>query len=177
MLTMTNSTVSGNSATISGGAIRASFRHDYNPALKMTLANSTVSGTIHLYYGPSLTFPPFVVGATIIDGSCSYSGSAQTWTSEGYNIESPGDTCGLDPAIDQVNISAAALNLGPLQDNDGPTMTHALQTVPVGSAAIDKIPEADCGVSTDQRGEPRPESGGDACDIGAFERQPDDPEP
>jgi len=62
--------------------------------------------------------------------------------------------------------------LGPLQDNGGPTMTHALGA---GSVAIDHIPAVDCGVTTDQRGEPRPETGGDACDVGSFERQPEDP--
>ena len=168
MLTMTNSTVSGNSATISGSAIRASFRHDYNPTLKMTLANNTVSGTIHLYYGLSVLFPPLVVGATLIDGSCSYSGNTPTWVSNGYNIESPGNTCGF-------GVSVPDLKLGPLQDNDGPTMTHALQTVPVVSAAIDQIPEADCGVTTDQRGKPRPVAilGPEPkCDVGAFEVQP-----
>ena len=68
--------------------------------------------------------------------------------------------------------------VGPLQDNGGPTMTHALQTVPVVSVAIDKIPEADCvhadgsPLTTDQRGQPRPETGGTMCDVGAFEVQP-----
>jgi len=39
---------------------------------------------------------------------------------------------------------------------------------PPGSVAIDVIPEADCDVATDQRGEPR----GSMCDVGAFEVQP-----
>jgi hypothetical protein len=48
-------------------------------------------------------------------------------------------------------------------------MTHALLP---GSVAIDKIPEVDCEVTTDQRGEPRPDPGGSMCDVGAFEVQP-----
>jgi hypothetical protein len=40
-----------------------------------------------------------------------------------------------------------------------------------GSVAIDWIPEADCGVSTDQRGQPRPETGGSMCDVGSVEVQ------
>jgi hypothetical protein len=59
------------------------------------------------------------------------------------------------------------LNLGELADNGGLTMTHKPGA---GSAAIDQIPEADCGVTTDQRGEPRP--GGAMCDVGSFELQP-----
>ena len=65
-----------------------------------------------------------------------------------------------------------------LQDNGGPTPTHALLP---GSPAIGAIPTADCTwdddgdpltsegpLLTDQRGIARPQ--GSACDIGAFER-------
>jgi hypothetical protein len=63
-------------------------------------------------------------------------------------------------------------NLGPLQDNGGPTLTHALLP---GSPAIDAA--GDCTAfldpDEDQRGVTRPlDSDGDgsaACDIGAFE--------
>ena len=91
----------------------------------------------------------------------------------GHNIESSGDTCGFDRSTDQVGISGERLNLGPLADNGGPTMTHALLA---GSVAIDVIPEGECldadgePLTTDQRGEPRPAGGG--CDVGAFEVQP-----
>ncbi|MBW2192042.1 MAG: calcium-binding protein, partial [Deltaproteobacteria bacterium] len=88
-------------------------------------------------------------------------------TSTGYTIESPGDTCGFDQPTDQVNVSADDLKLGPLQDNGGPTMTHALGA---GSVSIDAIPGPDCEADADQRGEPRP--GGTMCDVGSFEVQP-----
>ena len=62
--------------------------------------------------------------------------------------------------------------LGPLQDNGGPTSTHALLP---GSPAIDK---GNTNLTTDQRGAPRffddPNSangGGNNSDIGAFEFQ------
>ena len=60
--------------------------------------------------------------------------------------------------------------LGPLQDNGGPTFTHALLA---GSPAIDARNPAAPGSggnaceATDQRGVARPQ--GAACDIGAFE--------
>ena len=62
--------------------------------------------------------------------------------------------------------------LGPLQDNGGPTWTHAPLS---GSPAIDQ--GKSFGLTTDQRGQPRPfdiasianASGGDGSDIGAFE--------
>lgn len=55
--------------------------------------------------------------------------------------------------------------LGPLQDNGGPTRTHALHS---GSPAIDagSNPAA---LVYDQRGEPHPRLLGAAVDIGAFE--------
>lgn len=60
--------------------------------------------------------------------------------------------------------------LGPLQDNGGPTFTHALLA---GSPAIDTGNPALLGSggsaceATDQRGVARPQ--GSACDIGAYE--------
>ena len=92
-------------------------------------------------------------------------------------MESPADTCGLTDVTDQVNVSAADLALGPLQDNGGPTPTMALLP---GSPAIDAIPEAACTyaddgdpltpevpLNWDQRGVQRPQNAD--CDIGAFE--------
>ena len=52
-----------------------------------------------------------------------------------------------------------------LQNNGGQTDTFALQS---NSPAIDAVPIANC-PPTDQRGDPRPADGGNACDIGAFE--------
>ena len=61
-------------------------------------------------------------------------------------------------------------NLGPLQNNGGPTVTRALG---LGSIAIDKGDNADCTTPTDQRGSPRIVGGdavlGKVCDIGAYE--------
>ena len=83
---------------------------------------------------------------------------------------------GLADGTDLVDVPDPLL--GPLQDNGGPTMTHALGE---GSVAIDVIPEEDCvdadGASllTDQRGELRPVAilgPAPKCDVGAFEVQP-----
>jgi hypothetical protein len=56
--------------------------------------------------------------------------------------------------------------LGALTNNGGLTQT---MLPAVNSPALNV---ASCALSTDQRGEPRPETGGTACDIGAVERQP-----
>jgi hypothetical protein len=108
--------------------------------------------------------------ATLIDGACTQpEGADATWTSNGYNIESPGDTCGFDQEGDQVDVSADDLKLGELADNDGPTMTHALGA---GSVAIDVIPDAACEVDKDQRGKSRPAGAESKCDVGSVEVQP-----
>ncbi|MBU0494966.1 MAG: right-handed parallel beta-helix repeat-containing protein [Chloroflexi bacterium] len=61
--------------------------------------------------------------------------------------------------------------LGPLADNGGPVQTHALFP---GSQAIDRVPAAECTVTTDQRSLPRPvvcTSPDTPGDLGAFEVQ------
>jgi CSLREA domain-containing protein len=66
--------------------------------------------------------------------------------------------------------NVATLTLGTLQNNGGPTKTHAL---PAGSPAIDAGNIAGCvdgdgaPINADQRGVPRPFGSG--CDVGAYE--------
>ena len=154
-LTVTNSTVSGNTPNEAGGIGNGSGG-------RLIVTNSTVSGNT----GAAIrNYGTATVMNSLIDGVCAE--AQEPVTSLGYNIESPGDTCGFDQATDLVNITEGQLDLEPLQDNGGPTMTHALGE---GSVAIDHIPAIDCEVDEDQRGEPRP--GGTMCDVGAFEAQP-----
>jgi len=169
VVTLTNSTVSGNTAGYGGGL--------WNDGT-LTLTNSTVSGNTTEFRvdGQQIGFccdvdvyPALTLTNSLVDGDCQFD-----ITSGGYNIESPGNTCGFDTNKgDQVSVSADDLRLGPLRDNRGPTMTHALLP---DSVAIDVIPVEDCvdadgqRLTTDQRGEPRP--GATMCDVGAFEVQP-----
>ena len=100
-----------------------------------------------------------------------------TVISLGYNLSSDNASTDLNQSTDQNNTDPM---LGPLQDNGGPTFTHALS---VGSLAIDKGKNLS-GSTTDQRGTafartvdlgfPKP-TGGDGTDIGAFEVQPSAP--
>jgi hypothetical protein len=155
---LTDSTVSRN-VSMCGSAISV-----VNSTL--TLTNSTISGDI-ADDDSAITF-----SSTVLDGACIHTEVGGTWTSGGYNIESPGNSCGFDQETDQVNVSAGHLNLGELVDNGGPTDTHALLP---GSMAIDVIPPEDCvdadgePLTTDQRGKPRPS--GTKCDVGSFEAQ------
>jgi hypothetical protein len=66
---------------------------------------------------------------------------------------------------DTTTITGQSPQLGPLQDNGGPTWTMAPQP---GSPAIDAVPASQCALASDQRGYSRP-AGNGACDIGAIE--------
>jgi hypothetical protein len=160
------STVSGNSAGIlasppgAATVINSTFsdNEDFGIAGNITVVNSTIVGSNAVADRPDENEAPIVRG-TVISGACEAG-----VVSGGYNIESPGNICGFDQEGDQVDVTEGQLNLGPLQDNGGPTMTHALGA---GSVAIDVIPADMCDVDTDQRGVTRPQ--GAMCDVGAFE--------
>ena len=172
--TLTNSTVSGNTGTgIIGTAtlLNSTVSGNTEGAISFssgttTLTNSTVAGSILIrpIVGRDATSASMVATATLIVGECLLEGDEASVSSNGHNIESPGDTCGFDQEGDQVDVTEGDLNLGPLQDNGGPTETHALLP---SSVAIDVIPADMCEVDEDQRGEPRDSM----CDVGAFEVQ------
>jgi hypothetical protein len=193
IVTLTNSTVSDNIAE-RGPSIYTAHRTTMRVG-ELTLINSTVSGAAVEYqcgsnaegYGiandGTLTITNSTIAAnpagaldnrnqatvtnSVIDGECAQFGDDAETLSGGYNIVGGTDACGFDDPTDLVEVSSSDLALGPLTDNGGPTMTHALLP---GSVAIDRIPEPMCVVDEDQRGEPRPAGG--ACDVGAFEVQP-----
>jgi hypothetical protein len=167
-LTATNCTVSQNV-----GVFDQSYGGIFNNAT-LTLTNSTVSGNFGFGGLPNdiVNIGTLAIANTLVDGECRT--DRGTITSNGHNIESLGNTCAFDQPTDQVSVSADDLKLGPLQDNGGPTMTHALG---VDSVALDRILGVECvdadgePLTTDQRGEPRPEPEGSMCDVGAFEVQ------
>lgn len=157
-LTLINSTVSGNTATDQGsGGVSTD-----GLALSASIESSTITDNL----GPESDAAGFLsevwVRNTIFDGNCFISPGMGMVHSEGGNLETTADTCGLDHAGDLVAVSSGELNLGPLQDNGGVTPTHALLG---GSVAIDSANDALCPVS-DQRDWIRWDG---SCDIGAFE--------
>jgi len=153
-LAVTNSTVSGNNARFLVGGV-------YNDGT-LALTNATVSKNDEDRTSAILNTGLLTVTQSLVNGDCN-----GTITSNGYNLESPGDTCSFDRITDQPSVSVDLLRLAELSDNDGLTLTHRLLP---GSRAIDWIPEFVCQVDEDQRGQPRP--GGSACDVGSFEVQP-----
>ena len=161
-LSATNSTVSGNNARFLVGGI-------YNDGT-LALTSTTVSKNDEDRTSAILNTGLLTVTQSLVSGDCN-----GAIGSNGYNIESPGDTCGFDQTGDQPSVTEEDLNLGELANNSGPTMTHLPGGGDFGedSAAIDKIPGDACNVTTDQRGEPRPETGGTMCDVGSVEVQPE----
>jgi hypothetical protein len=153
-------------STIDGGRIGEPIWHAGGGTF--TLIGSTVKDVG--YNGVLGGGPFFVSNSVVILSPYWLTCGAAVITSGGGNIESPGDTCGFDQPTDLVNVTAEQLKLGPLADNGGPTMTHALLP---GSVAIDRIAPAMCvdadgePLTTDQRGVARPQ--GTMCDVGAFE--------
>lgn len=164
-----NSTISGNSAVSSGGGITNNGTLEI---LSSTIAGNVTEAQGSAIYNSELGGTPFVrLRGSLVEGDCASSRFAPPPTSGGYNIESPGDSCELILPSDKPSTSPEDLALGPLEDNGGPTETHALLAV---SVAIDQVPAEDCVdaegtlLTTDQRGFPR----GSKCDVGAFEVQP-----
>ncbi|HOU12291.1 MAG TPA: choice-of-anchor Q domain-containing protein [Anaerolineae bacterium] len=156
-LTVLHSTLSGNGASYGGGI----FSSDTVTVLHSTLSgNGAAEEGGGLWNSGTLNFANTLI-ANSNGGDC-YQGG--TLGSNTHNLVEDG-TC--SPAL-----SGDPL-LGPLADNGGDTLTHALL---VGSQAIDYVPTTDptciAGVSIDQRGAVRADGvdrGGNACDIGAYE--------
>ena len=165
--TIVNSTVSGNTSTAwHGGGV---FHTDG----VLTVTNSTFAENV----APAGTASGILVGtfgapasATITNSvlrgeggafACAIEGgAAAVITSGGSNVISDGSCNPI--ASDQSNTDAL---LGPLTDNGGPTLTHALLE---GSPAIDAADDTVC-PETDQRGVARPQ--GPSCDVGSYERE------
>jgi predicted outer membrane repeat protein len=169
-LTMTNSTVIGNSAKQNGGGIFA-----YYGTVSVDLIHTTVTDNIP--NSDSIGFG-FGGGVYALDGTltltnsilaansglqCNYAGAGMV-VSGGYNIDTD-NSCNLTAPGDQPSTGPF---LGVWKDNGGSTYTRA--PLP-GSPAIDVIPAGvnGCGTSytMDQRGWPRPV--GSSCDAGSVE--------
>ena len=166
-LTITNSTISGNSAENNGGGI-ASYGH-------AVIANSTLSrnsagsgGGIYNYGNGQ--YGPLEISNSILNAGPSGENifnDGGTVTSHGYNISSDDGGGYLNGPGDQINTDPL---LGPLQNNGGPTFTHALLP---GSPAIDAgDPNFTPPPFYDQRGPCFYRVFGRRIDVGSVETQP-----
>ena len=196
-LTMSNTTISGNTTVGQDGGIL------FQSGATGSLTNSTISGNtagsfpggLRIIDGDTVTLTNCTVtdnrsngavGGIQVVGSLSalrlqntivannvgpnFVNNSGTVTSLGNNLASDSGGGLLIGAGDQINTNPL---LAPLGNNGGPTPTHLLLP---GSPAIDK---GGAGVSTDQRGLPRPfdipgvtnAANGNGSDIGAVEIQ------
>ncbi len=188
MLTITSSTVSGNGAT--GAHDGQPWGHGGGVSGNVTFTNSTLSGNYASLSGGGLDGGGTISNSTVSDnngGGISASAALQientilnagasgpnivnnggTVTSDGYNLSSDDGGGYLTGPGDQINTDPM---LGPLQDNGGPTFTHALLA---GSPAINTgDPNFTPPPIYDQRGNPFLRVFNGRLDTGSFEAQP-----
>ncbi len=191
---VSSSTISGNTAGSTAGGVYFFTPYLEPVALTATVSNSTISGnaaandaglevrlaSVTLDLGnTTIAFNAAAEGC----GGLSVAGTANDLQSSivANNVGAGGedDVCGagaLGGANNLILVSTLALPggtivadpmLGPLQDNGGPTSTHALLA---GSPAIDNGNDT-AALDFDQRGNGFPRIAGAGADIGAFEVQ------
>jgi hypothetical protein len=178
-LTITNSTLSGNSAG-NGGGIYNEQRGGFGD-VTLTMTNSTLSGNSAgvsgggIYNSNQQGLAGLDLGSTILNAGGSGENifnDAGTVTSHGYNLSSDNGGGYLIGLGDQINTDPM---LGPLQDNGGPTFTHALLP---GSPAINAgDPSFTPPPLYDQRGPGFDRIVNGRVDIGSFEVQGSTPTP
>jgi hypothetical protein len=172
-LTITNCTISGNTTATSGGNTAGggiAARLSGNTMITNSTVSENTAGTGGGIWNEASST---VTAKNTIIALNTATDFAGTLTSQGYNII--GNTSGTNiigtTTGNQPNVNPM---LGPLQNNGGPTFTHALLS---NSTAIDKGHSS--GSVTDQRGFTRPVDSnlivnpGDGGDIGAYEVQAD----
>ncbi|HWS87485.1 MAG TPA: Ig-like domain-containing protein [Pyrinomonadaceae bacterium] len=179
-LNITNSTVSGNMNVLIGAgmAVQGGTTNITNSTITANHNQTGLAGGISA--GGTVNLRSSIIAGntndSLADTSPNITGNIN---SLGYNVighlgTPPNNAVYVAHPTDQVGVTDAQANLGPLQNNGGPTPTHAPSA---GSVAIDKGHST--GATADQRGLTRPcdlpavanASGGDGGDAGAVEVQ------
>ncbi|MCP4415621.1 MAG: hypothetical protein GY805_03300 [Chloroflexi bacterium] len=154
-LQLFNTTLSNNSANGAGG-----LQNNGNAALANNTITANNSALVHiggiLASGGTISMANNIIVDHGSANDCK--ATSGTINSSGHNLDSD-NSCYLVAAGDLPNENPL---LGPLQNNGGPTLTHALLP---GSPAIDSGSSTHC-PSIDQRGWSRDS----LCDIGSYER-------
>ncbi len=176
-VTITNSSISDNSSEEHGGGIFINNDDSTIHLNNVTIANNTADhdssgdgdgGGIYRSDGTINVKNSIIANNSDPTSRPDCSG---TINSQGYNLIEDATGCTINGDTTG-NVTGQDPLLGPLQDNGGPTETHALL---FGSPAIDTANPAAPGSggnaceATDQRGVSRPQPPGSDCDIGAFE--------
>jgi len=155
---ITNSTISGNTAGAGGGLSSCRTANLYNSTISGNTAGSgggiiIIGDTMPYGCRGAVTASHTIIANSGNGGDCHLTLTegpwAATFTDGGHNIVEDG------ACIDAPTSHSGDPKLGPLADNYGATLTHALLP---GSSAIDAGDNA-AGPDTDQRGRPRPVDG------------------
>ena len=184
-LNMINSTVSGNSTTGAGAAGAGVWNSGTATLTDCTVAYNSGAGTtfggagVHTFN--SITLRNTIVARNNLSGGQNGPDVVGSVTSQGHNLIGVADSSstGFSNGVngDQVGTTAAPLDpkLGPLADNGGPTLTHALlagsPALDAGNNSLAKDANNDT-LTTDQRGVGRFGGAGHVVDIGAYEYHP-----
>ena len=160
---LSNCTISGNSAQSYGGGI--------NNVAGLTISNTTFSGNSANFGGSIAIGNPVTVsiGDTVLkagQAGGNIFNDGGTVISRGYNLSSDFGGGYLNGPGDQINTDPI---LGPLQDNGGPTLTHALLP---GSPALNAgDPNFTPPPFFDQRGSGFDRVQNGRLDVGSYEEQ------
>jgi polymorphic membrane protein len=192
-LAVVNSTISQNSANNNGGGIfnsggAFSVINLYSSSVVFNLAdadadvNGGTGGGIWNSAGGTFTLRhTLVAGNTATDPQAGYDDATGVFDAYGWNLFWVVSGATINTFGSTWGTLSSLADIGPLQNNGGPTLTHALQASsnPIGNpidagglpaACIDNNSNP---LTTDERGFPRTVDGdGDGvarCDIGAFE--------
>ncbi|MVF14211.1 hypothetical protein FT643_18900 [Ketobacter sp. MCCC 1A13808] len=151
LLASLNSSVSISSSTITGNGAHGVNCSDLRDRSELNISNSIIAGNG-------------------VDMGSDLSSCDTLYSLHHSLVQNPGAADIVDTPSGS-NIVGVDPLLGPLQDNGGSTLTHALLD---GSPAIDQGDNATC-PDTDQRGIARPQDGNadglSTCDMGAYERE------
>jgi hypothetical protein len=179
-LTLTNSTVSGNNAGQNGGGFYnfSGTASSFNSTITDNRSDADLNGTgigggVHNDPAATFTFQNTILAGNFETQRVGNSFVATTGECDG-TITSSGNNLMKNYDTSHCTVTGNPLladpKLGPLQNNGGPTQTHALL---VGSPAIDGGNPSGCRdnlgalLATDQRGFRRTVVA--TCDIGAYE--------
>ena len=177
--TISGSTISGNDAAQYGGGINTT-------SATLNVEESTISGNDALSIGGGIRTQnsptdPVVTNTIVANNTAPTSGPDLAGVNDSFSIGFSLIENASGVGINQTgpNITGQDPQLGALAPNGGPTPTLLPA---ITSPLVDRIPAAACqtaplasGITTDQRGLPRAEFVGGACDIGAVELQPAPP--
>jgi predicted outer membrane repeat protein len=167
--TLTNVTISGNTATGGGGGIASDAAVTdaaFDTIVDNTAANANSGGNLDLRSAGTLHLGESIVAGGVSNGAasnCVIAGG--TLHSSGYNLTDDA-SCG---APSQGDIVGESPQLGGLANNGGPTQTQLPAPTSPAVSAVPSAVASTTGVGTDQRGESRGQGLSGFSTVGSVE--------